>query len=46
MFHKIKTKTYIKNLRHGSLYMTLMYMYIKFQDFSLNIKLNILVQKI
>ena len=38
MFHKIKTKTYIKNLRNSSLCMTLMYMYIKFQDFSLNIK--------
>ena len=26
-FHKTKTKTYIKNLRHGSLHMNVIYMY-------------------
>ena len=36
---------YITNLRHGSFQMAFMFVYFKFQEFSWNIKLDILVKK-
>ena len=45
-FHKIKTRTYIKNLRHGSLQINVFYMYVKFHGWEMIIKGDILVQKI
>ena len=37
-FHKIKTRTYIRNLRHASLHLYLMNTCLKFQSFIWNIK--------
>ena len=45
-FHKIKTRTYIKNLRHGSLHMNVFYKYVQFYVWEINIKGDTLVQKI
>ena len=45
-FHKIKTKAYIQNLRHGSLHTSVFYEYVKFYAWEINIKGDILVQKI
>ena len=45
-FHKIKTRAYIKNLRHGSLYTNVLYMYVKWYAWEINIKGDIPVQKI
>ena len=45
-FHKIKSRTYIKNLRHGSLQMNVLCRYMKFPAWEMIIKGDILVQKI
>ena len=43
--HKIKTRAYINNLRHGSLYMRSMNMYSKLEELTWNINRDILVKK-
>ena len=45
-YHKIKTRTYIKNLRHGSLQMNVFYGYVKLHPWEIIDKGDILVQKI
>ena len=45
-FHKIKSRTYIKNLRHGSLQMNVLCGYVKFHAWGMINKGDILVQKI
>ena len=45
-FHKIKSRTYIKNLRHGSLQMNVLCRYMKFLAWEMINKGDILVQKI
>ena len=45
-FYKIKTRTYIKDLRHCSLCTNVSYKYVKFCFGEINIKGDILVQKI
>ena len=44
--HKIKTRTYINNLRQGSLHINVFYKYVKSYDWEMNIKRDISVQKI
>ena len=45
-FHKIKFRTYIKNLRQGSLQMNVLCGYVKFHAWGMINKGDILVQKI
>ena len=45
-FHKIKSRTYIKNMRHGSLQMNVFSRCVKFHTWEMIIKGDILVQKI
>ena len=45
-FHKIKSKKYIKKLRHGSLQMDVLCGYVKFHEWAMINKRDILVQKI
>ena len=45
-FHKTKTRTYIKNLRHGSLHLSVIYENLKFDVSKYIIKRDILIQKI
>ena len=44
-FHKIKSGTYIKNLRHGSLQMNVLCRYVTFHAWGMIDKGDILVQK-
>ena len=45
-FHKTKYMSYIKNLRHNSLHLTVFYMLLKFQNCTFNTKRDIDVKKI
>ena len=45
-FHKIKFRTYIKNVRHCPLQMNVLCRYVKLHAWEMIIKGNILVQKI
>ena len=45
-FHKIKSRSYIKNLRNGSLQMNVFCRHVNFHDWGMIIKGDILVQKI
>ena len=43
---KVKTRTYIQNLRHGSLQMNVFYLYVKFHGWEMIIRGDVLVQQI
>ena len=45
-FHKIKTRAYLKNLRHASLHINVFYEYVKLYVWEISIRGDILVQKI
>ena len=42
---KVKTRTYIQNLRHGSLQMNVFYLYVKFHGWEMIIRGDVLVQQ-